>query len=176
MQAALPIPSQVQPAHDAIVLLTDLFCQVNLSLEYQDMCRHLAGELARKSPSPLLRGKPEVWACGILRVIGQVNFLDIDNDRRTFMKLATIDKRLGVSSNTGQSKAKAIREMLNIRPYDLDWTLPSLRDSGVRERMLASTPEFFDVLDREEEAAEHKIENPHLAVILFQPRKLGTSF
>ena len=176
MTAEISIPAQVQPAHDAIVLLTDLFCQANLTQEFQDMCRHLAAVLARTNPSPLLRGKPEVWACGILRVIGRVNFLDIDTGRQPFMKPTTIDKRLGVSSNTSQSKAKAIRNMVNIRPYDLDWTLPSLRHSGARERMLAYTPEFFDVLDREEAAAEHEIENPHLAVIQFQPRILGPSF
>src|SRR5271163_2078656 len=108
MPVELSIPAQVQPAYDAIVRLTDAFCRVNLTEEYQEMCRRLAGVLACKSPSPLPRGKPEVWACGILRVIGHVNFLDIDTGRQPFMSMTTIDKRLGVSSNTGQCKAKAI--------------------------------------------------------------------
>jgi hypothetical protein len=150
MTAAVSLPSPVQLANDAIVRLTDAFCQVNLTSEFRDMCRQLADVLARMSPSPLPRGKPEVWACGILRVVGQVNFLDIDTGRQPFMRLTTIDKRLGVSSNTGQTKAKAIREMLNIRSYDLDWTIPRLRNEGVREWMLSFTSEFFEVLDREE--------------------------
>ena len=82
MTAEFPLPAQVQPAFDAIVKLTDAFCQANLTEEFQDMCRQLAGVLACKSPSPLLRSKPEVWACGILRVIGQVNFLDLDTGRQ----------------------------------------------------------------------------------------------
>jgi Domain of unknown function (DUF6398) len=150
MTAEFSIPSQVQPAYDAIVSLIDAFCQAHLTQEYQATCRRLAGVLACKHPSPLLRGKPDVWACGILRVIGRVNFLDIDTGRRPFMTLTIIDKRLGVSSNTSQSKAKAIRDMLEIRSFDLDWTLPSLREGGVRRWMLSFTPEYFEVLDREE--------------------------
>jgi hypothetical protein len=176
MTAELSIPSQVQPAYEAIVKLTDAFSQVNLTQEYQEMCRRLAGVLACKHPSPLTRGKPEVWACGILRVIGHVNFLDIDTGRQPFMTLATIDKRLGVSSNTGQSKAKAIRDLLNIQSFDLDWTLPSLRGKGVGQWMLAYSPDFFQVMDRDEEAAGQAMENdPHLTVIPFQIRKTGKS-
>jgi hypothetical protein len=55
-----------------------------------------------------------------------------------------------VSSATSQSKAKAIRDLLNIQSFDLNWTLPSLRDRGVRRRLLTYSRECFEVLDREE--------------------------
>jgi hypothetical protein len=145
------LSAQVCPAYDAIVKLTDAFCQVNLTQEYQEMCRRLAGVLARIDPSPLLRGKTAVWACGILRVIGAANFLEVDTGRQPFMKLTTIDKRLGVVSNTGQSKAKAIRDLLKIRSFDINWTIPSLQNRSVRQWMLAYRPEFFDILEREEQ-------------------------
>lgn len=122
--AESPIPAQVRPTYDAIVRLTDLFCQAHLTYEYQIMCRRLAGVLARKRPSPLVRGKPEVWACAIVRVIGWVNFLD-DSSAKLHMKMTAIDKAFGVSSDTGQSKSKAIRDMLRIRQFDTEWTLPS---------------------------------------------------
>jgi len=153
MTAELSFPARLQPVHDAIVHLTDSFCQAHLTHEYQEMCRRLAGFLACKTPSPLLRGKPEVWACGILRVIGRVNFLDVDAGQQLFLKLSSIDERFGISSNTGQTKAKAIRDMLSIRSFDIDWTLPSLRDRGVRRRMLSFSPEFFEIMDREDESA-----------------------
>ena len=66
------IPAAVRPAYDAIVALTDSFCQEHLNDEYQALCRKLAGVLARKRPSPLLSGKPDSWACGIVRVIAWV--------------------------------------------------------------------------------------------------------
>src|SRR5438874_10206541 len=108
------IPVAVRPAYDAIVGLTDKFCQAHLTHEYQMLCRKLTAALARKRPSPLTRGKPEVWACAILRVIGWVNFLD-DSSQKLHMKLTAIDKAFGVAESTGQGKAKAIRDLLKIR-------------------------------------------------------------
>jgi hypothetical protein len=104
------------------VALTDSFCREHLNAEYQALCRKLAAALARKRPSPLTRGKPEVWACGIVRVIGRVNYLD-DSGNQLHMSLTTIDKAFGVAESTGQGKAKAIRELLKIRQFDFHWML-----------------------------------------------------
>ena len=73
-------------------------------------------------PSPLSRGKPEVWACAVLRVIGWVNFLD-DSSQEPHLKLTAIDKAFGVAESTGQGKAKAIRDLLKIRQFDFRWML-----------------------------------------------------
>ena len=107
--------------------LIDAFCREHLNEEYRAMCRKLAGTLARKRPSPLLSGKPETWACGIIRTIGWVNFLD-DSSHQPHLKLTAIDKAFGVAESTGQGKSKAIRRMLKIRSFDLRWTLPSRMD------------------------------------------------
>lgn len=127
MTTEATVPAPARPVYDTIVSLTDRFCQTHLTHEYQVMCRQLSGVLARKRPSPLLRGKPEVWACAIIRVIGWVNFLD-DSSQKLHMKLTAIDKAFGVAESTGQGKAKAIRDMLKIRSFDADWTLPSRQD------------------------------------------------
>ncbi len=118
------IPATARPAYDAVVALTDAFCREHLDGEYEALCRKLAGTLARKRPSPLPSGKPETWACGIVRTVGWVNFLD-DSSRRPHMKLTAIDKAFGVAESTGQGKSKAIRTMLKIRQFDHRWTLPS---------------------------------------------------
>jgi Domain of unknown function (DUF6398) len=116
------VPEAAKPAYDVIVGLTDTFCQAHLTWEYQMLWRKLAAALARKRPSPLTRGKPEVWACAVLRVIGWVNFLD-DSSNSPHMKLTTIDKAFGVAESTGQGKAKAIRDLLKIRQFDFRWML-----------------------------------------------------
>jgi len=109
---------------ERIVAMTDRFCREKLNEEYAVLCRHLAEKLARKRPSPLLGGKPETWACGIIRTIGWVNFLD-DSSNKPHMKLTAIDKAFGVAESTGQGKSKTIRTMLKIRQFDHHWTLPS---------------------------------------------------
>jgi Domain of unknown function (DUF6398) len=116
------IPVAARPAYDAVVALTDAFCREHLNAEYEALCRKLAAALARKRPSPLTRGKPEVWACAVVRVIGWVNFLD-DSSQTPHMKLTAIDKAFGVAESTGQGKAKAIRDLLKIRQFDFHWML-----------------------------------------------------
>ena len=123
------IPATALPAYEAVVGLTDAFCREHLNEEYEALCRKLAGALARKRPSPLPSGKPETWACGIVRTIGWVNFLD-DPSRRPHLKLTAIDKAFGVAESTGQGKSKAIRTMLKIRQFDHHWTLPSRMDDS----------------------------------------------
>jgi len=123
------IPASSQPAYDAIVRLTDIFCQAHLTHEYQMLCRKLAGVLARKRPSPLTRGKPEVWACAIVRTIGWVNYLD-DSSQKLHMKLTAIDKAFDVAESTGQGKSMLIRKMLKIRPMDPAWSLRSQMDKN----------------------------------------------
>ncbi len=124
-----PIPATTRPAYDAVVALTDGFCREHLDGEYEALCRKLAGALARKRPSPLPSGRPETWACGIVRTIGWVNFLD-DSSRSPHMKLTAIDKAFGVAESTGQGKSKAIRTMLKIRQFDPCWTLPGRMDDS----------------------------------------------
>jgi hypothetical protein len=116
------VPEAARPVYDAIVALTDKFCQAHLTWEYQMLCRQLAAALARKRPSPLTRGKPEVWVCAIVRVIGWVNFLD-DSSNSPHMKVTAIDKAFGVAESTGQGKAKAVRTLLKIRQFDHRWML-----------------------------------------------------
>jgi len=118
------IPTTARPAYEAVVALTDAFCREHLTQEYETLCRKLAGALARKRPSPLLGGKATTWACGIVRTIGWVNYLD-DKSQKPHLKLTAIDKAFGVAESTGQGKSKAIREMFKIRLLDPHWTLPS---------------------------------------------------
>jgi len=122
---AFPGPRQVLAE---IVRMTDAFCQTRLTEEYAALCRKLAEKLAAKRPSPLPRGKLATWACGIIRTIGWVNFLD-DRSQSPHLKLPEIDRAFGVAESTGQGKAKAIRRLLKIRQFDHRWMLPSRWES-----------------------------------------------
>jgi hypothetical protein len=130
-----PIKAPQQPGIDVrqilkqVIAMTDEFCQTSLNEEYAALCRTLAGKLAAKRPSPLLRGKLETWACGIVRTIGWVNFLD-DRSQSPHMKLPVIDRAFGVAESTGQGKAKAIRQLLKIHQFDHRWVLPSHWESN----------------------------------------------
>lgn len=141
--AGQSIPASMRQKHDAIVALIDNFCREHLNDEYAGMCRRLTGVLARKRPSPLVNGK-EAWACAIIRVIGWANYLDGGSEQPT-MKLTEIDKHFGVSSGTGQAKSKAIRDMLKIRNFDTEWTLPSRIEKNPMAWMVQVNGMILDV-------------------------------
>jgi hypothetical protein len=124
-----PVPKPPSKEETAEVLrviidLVERFCHEHLTDEYADLCRRLAEKLGRKRPSPLLSGHPSTWACGIVRTIGWVNFLD-DKSQTPHMKMTAIDRAFGVGESTGQGKAMLIRKMLKIRPMDPAWSLRS---------------------------------------------------
>jgi hypothetical protein len=147
------VPATARPAYDAIVALTDAFCREHLDGEYEVLCRKLAGALARKRPSPLPGGKPETGACGIVRTIGWVNFLD-DRSSEPLLKLTAIDRAFGVAESTGQGKSKAIRTMLKIRQFDHRWTLPSRMDDNPLVWMLEVNGLIMDIRRCPREAQE----------------------
>ena len=64
------VPQQMQPIYDEITHLTDAVCRDHVDEEFAMLCRKLAAALARKQPSPLARGKKEVWACAIVYALG----------------------------------------------------------------------------------------------------------
>lgn len=138
---------------EEVMTMTDAFCREFLNNEYADMCRKLTETLARKRPSPLLKGKLDTWACGIVRTIGWVNFLD-DRTQKPHMKLPLIDRAFGVAESTGQGKSKAIRTMLKIRTFDPKWTLPSLIDENPSVWILEVNGLLMDIRNTPRELQE----------------------
>ena len=138
------ITGEVDPVFELIVAMIDQFFRERLNEEYAVLCRRLAEKLARKRPSPLLGGKPETWACGIIRTIGWVNFLD-DSSRKPHMKLTAIDKAFGVGESTGQGKSKTIRTMLKIHQFDHHWKLPSRMNDSLMLWMLEVNGFMMDI-------------------------------
>jgi hypothetical protein len=118
-----------QQAVEAITGLVEAFCREHLNQEYAALCRKLTEKLARKRPSPLVSGRPNTWACGIVRTIGWVNFLD-DRSQKPHMKLTAIDKAFGVGESTGQGKSMLIRKMLKISLMAPEWSLRSHLDQN----------------------------------------------
>jgi hypothetical protein len=123
------IPAKMREKHDAIAKLIDPFCREHLNEEYLGLCLRLVGVLARKRPSPIVNGTAAAWACGIVRTIGWVNFLD-DKTQQPHLKMTEVDRTFAVSSGTGQAKSKSIRDLLKMRAFDPEWTLPSRMDQN----------------------------------------------
>ncbi len=129
MPAKDKIPATTQPYYDQIITITDATCRDHLTEECADMCRKLAGALARKRPSPIVRGKPEIWAAGILHAICMVNFL-FDASQTPHVRSEELSTFCGVAQSSMAAKSKLIREMFDMLPFDPKWCLPSRIDSN----------------------------------------------
>ncbi len=123
------VPKSMQPTYDAIVGLTDAFCDRHLNAEYRDLARDMAAALCRKRPSPLASGQPRTWACAIIYELGRVNFLS-DPSTQPAMTLAQVCAGFGVGQSTASAKARAISNILGVNRLNPSWLLPSLVEAN----------------------------------------------
>ena len=136
-----------------LIEITDAFCREFPNEEYAELCRKLATALARKRPSPLLRGRLETWVSGIVRTIGWVNFLH-DPSQTPHLALLSIDEASGIAESTGAAKLKTIRTMFKIRQFDPKWTLPSKMDANLMVWMLEVNGFLMDIRNAPRELQE----------------------
>ena len=123
------VPKEMQARFDEITQLTDAFSQAYLNDEYAQLCRQLTATLCRKRPSPLMRGKANTWACGIIHALGLVNFL-YDSSQKPHVPASQIANHFGLSTSTMQTKSKQIRDLLDMYQMAPDWTIPSMIDQN----------------------------------------------
>lgn len=126
-----------------LVEMTDAFCDAHLDDEYRQLCREMAAVVCQNAPS-VLRGKPSGWAAGIVYALGRVNFLT-DPSQTPHMTTAEIAKGFSVSQATMMSKAKVIREGLDLMPFHPNWCLPSRLDDNPLVWMLKVNGFLMDI-------------------------------
>ena len=114
---------------DAIVMLTETFCNEHLNEEYAQLARQVIAALCRKRPSPLMKGRVDTWACGIIYALGYVNFL-FDKSQEPYMSATDLCDGFGVSKSTGAAKSKAVRDVLDMVQMDPNWYLPNKTDDN----------------------------------------------
>ena len=91
--------------------------------------RQATAALCRTRPSPLLTGRVNTWACGIVYALGFVNSL-IDNTQDPHMSAANLCAAFGVAKSTGGSKSKTVRDALKMAPMNPNWYRPSKLDEN----------------------------------------------
>jgi hypothetical protein len=158
------VPKPVEPFFQAIVKLTDAICSQHLNDEYAGLARSLAAALARKRPSPILRGDPEIWACGILYALGTVNFL-FDKSQTLYIRADELCTVCGVKQSSGSNKAKLIRDMFRMSQMDPDWCLPSRIDDNPLVWMLQVNGFMVDVRSMPREIQEIAYEKGYIPYI-----------
>jgi hypothetical protein len=101
------VPKNMQTTYEVMAGLTDAFCNQHLNAEYRELAQDMAAALCRKRPSPVPSGQPQTWACGIIYLLGQINFLS-DRSTQPSMRMADVCAAFGISQSTASAKARTI--------------------------------------------------------------------
>jgi hypothetical protein len=152
------VPKLTLPVYGKIVGLTDDICDRHLNSEYRDLTRAMIAALCRKRPSPLTSGQPRTWACGVVYVLGRINFLG-DPSFSPHMTTAALCAAFEVSESTVHAKARAIERTLGTQPYDPRWTLPSLAEKNPLMWMAEVNGLLVDLRDMPREVQEIAFED-----------------
>ncbi|MGH6702349.1 MAG: DUF6398 domain-containing protein [Bradyrhizobium sp.] len=123
------IPQNMRATYDAIVALTDQVCRDHLDIEYRELAQLMAAALCRKRTSPITSGQPRTWACAIIYVLGQINFLS-DRSMKPHMTMADVCAAFGVGQSTASAKARIIFETLKTHQLDPKWSLHRLLEAN----------------------------------------------
>lgn len=113
----LKVPRAVLAFALSIVEVTDDVCASHLDAEYGQLARRLVEQLARKRPSPIVRGDARIWAGGVLYVLAQVNFL-FDRTQTPQMTAGELAAAAGVKQTTMADKAGMINRLLDVGIYE----------------------------------------------------------
>jgi tetratricopeptide (TPR) repeat protein len=137
------VPNAYAARFSELVKLTDGFCDAHLNAEYKELCREMAVAVCQND-SPVLKGKAESWAAGIVYSLGRINFLT-DPSQTPHMKSKQIAEGFSVSVGTMQAKSKVIREGLDLFPFHPDWCLSSLQESNPLTWMMEVNGFIMDI-------------------------------
>jgi hypothetical protein len=107
----------MREAAQPIIEVTDHVCRVHLDEEYAHIARQLVGRLARKRPSPLVRGDARIWTGGVLYVAGQVNFL-FDRSQTPHLTARELAEVVGVKETTMANTAAMINWLLDVGIFE----------------------------------------------------------
>jgi hypothetical protein len=113
----LRIPAALRDRAQQILDITDAACREHLDEEYGLITRRLVARLARKRPSPIVRGDARIWAAGAIYAVGQVNFL-FDRTQTPHLTAKQLAEALGVVQTTMANKAGIINRALDIGIFE----------------------------------------------------------
>ena len=115
----LRIPVAQRDRARQIIDVTDAACRELLDDEYGLLVRRLVARLARKRPSPIVRGDARIWAAGAIYAVGQVNFL-FDRSQTPHLTAEQLAEALDVVKTTMANKAGMINRTLDIGIFEPD--------------------------------------------------------
>lgn len=99
-----------------------VFSNEHLNNDYENICSIAAKTLFENNEEQLKKGKSISWAAGIVHAIGTINNL-FDSKEEPYIKATDLYKAFGVSSSTGASKSKEVKNLLDLSKESQKWLI-----------------------------------------------------
>ena len=118
-----------------LMALTGAFCDQHLSAECGELAAKLIRKMGRKREVPFLYGRLETWAAAIVYALCQINYL-FDPKAEAHTTPNEIADYFGVGRKYVGVKAKVVRDMFRLRPWDEEFSTQELRDADPAKKVL----------------------------------------
>ncbi|MGI8610395.1 MAG: DUF6398 domain-containing protein [Candidatus Dormibacteria bacterium] len=157
------VPAALLPRAAAVVEITDRFCAEHLDHDYAELCRRLVGRLGRKRPSPLQRGDLRIWSGAVVYTIGSLNSL-FDPSEPPHLSASELCRLMDVSPATAANKARDIRNLLRLAPFDPDLSRREIAEQSPLRNLvevggLIVPADFLVAIDDDEDDDEAFLES-----------------
>ena len=140
------IPAQMQPVYEEIAGMIEEYCEKYMNEEYRTLCLRLLEKLCHKRPSPLLKGRRNTWAAGIVYAIAANNFI-FDKSMPIHLTADELSRPFGIATSTAGNKAAEIRKLVRMSPWDTEWLLQELIEDNPAIWMLSVDGFIVDARD-----------------------------
>lgn len=121
------IPKALRPRTAEIAARVRDLCDAMLDPHHEEVAVAVVAALARKRPSPLLRGGRDLWAAAAVHTVVAANGGFV-SDANTAVSADAFARAAGVSRRSLENKSRDVRRLLGITPFHHDWLLPATPD------------------------------------------------
>ena len=142
----MSIPIQMRPICGELAEMISDYCGRFLSEDYRALCLRLLEKLCRKRPSPLLKGRRNTWAAGIIYTIAANNLI-FDKSMPIHRTADELSRPFGLAPATASARAAEIRKLVRMSPLDAQWLLPELIEDSPALWMISWNGFIVDARD-----------------------------
>lgn len=107
------VPKAMAARYAEIAKVIEVYCDLKLNKGYKEVCLEVLAKLARKRPSPLVSGRVNTWACGIVYTVGAFNCA-FDESNPGHLVDSEVADWFGVAKRTASNQMDKIDDLLGI--------------------------------------------------------------
>jgi hypothetical protein len=116
------VPKSMAVRYAEIAKVIEVYCDLKLNDGHKDVCLNVLAKLARKRPSPLLSGRVNTWACGIVYTVGAFNGM-FDKSKPGHLVDNDVAEWFGIAKRTASNQMDKIDELLGLSYSRMDVTI-----------------------------------------------------